>query len=211
MLLKLIKLRNGSSFYSKPTPGIDGDENTEYSGQVEKSDEFSFPFGAQDFNYLLDGLLHGKSRIVSKDVGIIEEYYYFRGMEQGAPMFHNSYQLNGKQRIQLDDIWQHYQDVLDTYFSGDKMKFSRDVPQSLNRDIIRTERILKGIELEWLINDYDEEDLEKPVVLHVLENLAKNPGDYDRITYEQLIPDYYHLLEQNIIVWGNKPIPSIYL
>lgn len=166
------------------------------------------------FYYVLDGEAN-KRLNQHEDTVIIHKY--FRGVIQGSVYYINlidkgrgeHYWLNGIERVQADDYKQRYQDVINEFYNGDYRDFEDELMnKQIDTKIIRKYRILEGMRMEWKYNNYGSRT---PILDTVLSNLAKNPGKYDRITYEQLKPDYYHVLDMNRQLWEDEDIPSIYI
>lgn len=81
---------------------------------------------------------------------------------------------------------------------------------AINREVIRDHRMLAGITkeidmLEGIGTRVTHGDIKISDIINiVLAHFDENPGDYNRDTYEQIIPDFYHVVEQMDELWKGK-------
>lgn len=119
------------------------------------------------------------------------------------------YYLDNYPRAQYDDYWLRNNDIRMFLIENDidERKLFNDA--KLDEKVIRFDRFIVGLNYEVKerkvfhpINEYIQY-----LIREVTENFTENPGLYNPVTYEQIIPDYYHIKE----MWSENIKPNIYL
>lgn len=162
---------------------------------------YIFKYPGKSIYYFINGYRYGLG--ITIENGKMLKYYDFKDETQGKydPQY---YVLNNDQRY-FDDSYRYryrYAKLIDAYYDENDDIFE-DI-QNLNKDEkIREHRIIHGLNIEWKLNEerkrygYDVGDLNfYKLLIMVIGNLSLYPGEYDPMTYEQLKPDYYHILDQ---------------
>lgn len=135
----------------------------------------------------------------------ISKSFYFRGIAQGLSWKQN-YNLNGSEtRLRMLGWIGRNQDLIEKFsVPGTNQPWSIlwKYENILKEKKIREHRIFTGLRIEFESIETNKDILKierdkKDVLMDVIRHLIDIPGEYDPITYEQLKPDYYHLIEQN--------------
>lgn len=140
---------------------------------------------------------NGTRRYLNDDNEIVFSYLTKRNYQGKNNIY--AYFLNRRERRQKDSFYERYEYLTDAYdemgdFWGDvdKYRTELDVDEKQIRDI----RIVEGYRIE--VKMYYEKEFgniahDNITLKNVIERLKLFPGEYDRETYEQLKPDYYHV------------------
>lgn len=143
---------------------------------------------------------HGRYKI-----NILNKIYNknrFKSIWQG--LGNDYYSLNGEGRYQDDSPLGKFRDIINDYEESTDTNFMYSVEQ-FNTQNHRLVRILVGYEIESWLNRLKEDNINtliyenrsrEDILKLVITNLNLFPGEYDEETYEQLKPDYYHILSQ---------------